>query len=328
MLRNPDSKPTLESIRFVGQTLCRPECVLATKSGDLFVSHLGNGVLHITPTGTQRAIGAISLVDGHAWIPNGIALLPDRTFLVANMGEGGGVWRLHGDGKLEPFILEIDGVPLRPANFVLLDARQRIWISVTTRQWPLPATFSSRRADGYLAVVDRKGARIVADGLAFANELRIDEDYRFLYVVETFGRSIKRFSIDAEAELHNGESFTEFGHGTFPDGIAFDCEGGLWATSVVSNRVIRIDPDGRQTIVLEDADCSWIDHIEHLLESGTLSRNDILQAPARFLKNISSIAFGGPDLRTVYLGSLGGDRLAVFNCPIAGQMPVHWNYTL
>jgi sugar lactone lactonase YvrE len=310
MLRNPNSKPTLESIHFVGQTLCRPECVLATKGGDLFVSHLGKGVLHITPLGRQRAIGAISQVDGRAWIPNGIALLPDRTFLVANMGETGGVWRLHVDGKLEPFILEIDGVPLRPANFVLLDARQRIWISVTTRQWPLPAAFSPRHADGYLAVVDRKGARIVADGLAFANELRIDENYRFLYVVETFGRRIKRFSIDAEAGLHDGESFTEFGHGTFPDGIAFDSEGSLWTTSVVSNRVIKIDPDGRQTIVLEDAEASWIDHIEHLLESGSLSRNDILQTPARFLKNISSIAFGGPDLRTVYLGSLGGDRLA------------------
>jgi hypothetical protein len=44
------------------------------------------------------------------------------------------------------------------------------------------------------------------------------------------------------------------------------------------------------------------------------------------LKNISSIAFGGPDLRTAYLGCLLGDALATFRSPVAGAPPAHWNY--
>ena len=34
--------------------------------------------------------------------------------------------------------------------------------------------------------------------------------------------------------------------------------------------------------------------------------------------------FGGADLRTVYLGSLGGDRLASFRSEIAGHQLAHW----
>ncbi len=45
------------------------------------------------------------------------------------------------------------------------------------------------------------------------------------------------------------------------------------------------------------------------------------------LKNISSIAFGGPDLRTVFLGCLGGDALATFRSPVAGLAPAHWEYS-
>ena len=32
----------------------------------------------------------------------------------------------------------------------------------------------------------------------------------------------------------------EFGTGEFQDGFAFDIEGGVWVTCVVSNKVIRI----------------------------------------------------------------------------------------
>ena len=44
------------------------------------------------------------------------------------------------------------------------------------------------------------------------------------------------------------------------------------------------------------------------------------------LKNIASVAFGGPDLKTVYLGNLAGDRILMFTSPIAGAEPVQWRY--
>jgi hypothetical protein len=47
---------------------------------------------------------------------------------------------------------------------------------------------------------------------------------------------------------------------------------------------------------------------------------------SRCLRNISSIAFGGPDLRSGFLGCLLGDRIARVPMPVAGTAPVHWEY--
>ena len=68
--------------------------------------------------------------------PNGIALTSDGAFLIANLGDDGGIWRLERSGRLAPVLLEVDGAPLPPANFVTIDEQDRIWISVSTRHAP------------------------------------------------------------------------------------------------------------------------------------------------------------------------------------------------
>ena len=42
------------------------------------------------------------------------------------------------------------------------------------------------------------------------------------------------------------------------------------------------------------------------------------------LKNISSIAFGGYDLKNIYLGCLLGKQVATFKSKIRGLEPSHW----
>ena len=39
---------------------------------------------------------------------------------------------------------------------------------------------------------------------------------------------------------------------------------------------------------------------------------------------MASLTFGGPDLQTVYLGSLRGTRVPYFRSPVAGQAMIHW----
>lgn len=320
----------LNEIMTLGVGLSRPECVLATAAGDLFVAHLGSGVLHIAPDGRQRLIGDHREVEGKPWIPNGIALTPEGDFLIANMGETGGLWRLRADGALQPWLREVEGVTLTATNFVTADSSGRLWITVTTRQWPISKAMSPRGpeqvADGYLLVVDEAGARIVADGFAFANEVRLSADETYAYVVETFGRRITRFRVSPDARLSGREVFTEFGYGSFADGAAFDAEGCLWVASIISNRVLRVAPDGSQSVVIEDCDPAHVDKIERQIAAGTVAREDMQRTPTKVLKNVASITFGGQDLRTVYLGSLGGDSLAVFRSPVPGLPPVHWRY--
>ncbi|MEZ5581800.1 MAG: SMP-30/gluconolactonase/LRE family protein [Candidatus Competibacteraceae bacterium] len=103
-------------------------------------------------------------------------------------------------------------------------------------------------------LLDDAGARVVADGLGYTNECVVHPNGKQLYVNETFTRRLTRFKIATDGSLHNKATITEFGAGTFPDGLTFDAEGGIWITSIVSNRVIRVEENGRQTVVLEDND--------------------------------------------------------------------------
>ena len=67
---------TLDDISTIGQGMQRPECVLATKSGDLFCSDSRGGYNIVKPDGQSRFIKAIGAPDD--FMPNGIALLSDR----------------------------------------------------------------------------------------------------------------------------------------------------------------------------------------------------------------------------------------------------------
>jgi sugar lactone lactonase YvrE len=316
----------LSDLRFRGSGLVRPECVLAVEDGSLYTADWRGGVAHVKPDGSHT-LYAGSLPGGRPLRPNGIALRRDGSFLLADLGEAfGGVFALERNGNVRPFVEEVDGVVLPPTNFVVEDAHERTWITVSTRHVPRAAAYRADVADGFIVLVDRRGARIVADGLGYTNEVALSADGAWLYVNETFGRRLSRFRVGADGSLNQHETITTFGRGTFPDGLAFDGDGHAWITSIVSNRVLRVAPDGATTVIVEDADPTHIDFCEQAYRSGTMGRTHLDHAAGARLKNISSLAFGGPDLRTAFLGCLLGDSIATFRAPVAGSQPVHWNY--
>ncbi len=322
----PTPAIALEALRFVGSGLVRPECVLATARGDLYAADWRGGVAHLHPDGSQT-LYASGLPGGRPLRPNGIALRADGSFLLADLGdELGGVFALDRSGQVRPLLERVDGVDLPPTNFVHEDTAGRIWITVSTRHRPRAAAYRGDVADGFIVLLDARGARIVADGLGYTNEALVSPDGRWLYVNETFGRRLTRFRLAADGSLAGRETVTTFGPGTFPDGLAFDADGAVWITSIVSNRVIRVDCDGRQQLMLEDCDRDHLDRCERAFAAGTMGRPHLDTSFGRVLKNISSLAFGGPDLRTAYLGCLLGDRLASFDAPVAGHPPPHWTH--
>lgn len=315
-----------DEITFVGTGLARPECVLTTRSGTVLTSDARGGVSILAPDGTVRFIAAKGAPDG--FLPNGIALMPDRTVLIANLGPTGGIWSMQPDGQVTPLLLEIGGVPLPPTNFVGLDREGRIWITVSTRLFPREKAFRRGWADGFVAVLATGTARIVADGLGYTNEAIVDPTGRWLYVNETIARRTVRFEVKSNGDLGPLEVVAEYPPATFPDGFAFDAEGGVWTVSVGSNRLIRVAPDGRQTILIEDQLPSRLAEIARAFDTDTFGRNELDAGRSRALGNLSSLAFGGPDLKTIYLGSLHGNRLATFRSPIAGAPPVQWDFAV
>lgn len=318
---------SLDEVSFYGSRLARPECVVATRSGDLFTADRRGGVSHLTFDGSHRLyIGGTLDLQGPLH-PNGIALSPDGSFTVAHLGENdGGIYRLERNGQVFPILQRLGGEDLTAVNFVMRDHQNRLWATICTRQRPRMNAFRRDVADGYIVLFDAKGARIVADGIGFANELRVDPAGRVLHVVETYARKLTRFAIADDGALSSRGTVHEFGEGEFPDGLAFDIEGGIWVTCLVSNRLVRIMPDGTRHVMLEDSDPSYSRKVEAAYQAGQMQKAHIDQVQSRKLANIASIAFGGPDLKTAYLGVLLGDRLPTFRSPVAGQPMAHWDW--
>ncbi len=326
----PAAPIALSDLRFFGKNLLRPECVLATRAGQLYSADWRGGVAMTDTEGCSllyRAKADMASPAHRALRPNGIALRRDGSFLLADLGESaGGVFRLARNGQLRPLLETVDGVDLPPTNFVFEDSSSRTWITVSTRAVPRAAAYRADVADGFIVLLDSRGARIVADGLGYTNEAMLSPDGAWLYVNETFGRRLTRFRVAADGSLGERETVTHFGHGSYPDGLAFDAEGHAWITSIISNRVIRVAPDGGQQLMLEDTDPAHVVWCENAYLAGTLGRQHLDKSAGRLLRNISSLAFGGPDLHTAYLGCLQGDAIASFRAPVAGHPPFHWTY--
>ncbi len=320
----------LSAIRHLGHGLQRPECVLTHASGHVFAADWqgDGGVAVIAPDGTVHRVTARGVAEPLR--PNGIALEADGSFLIAHLGDaGGGVFRLFADGRVEPVATEIDGRPLPPTNFVLLDRAGRLWITISTRTLPRHDAARPDVADGYVILVPPDGPpRIVADDLGYTNECIVSQDGRSLFVNETFAKRLSRFEITGDAALGPRETVTTFGAGTFPDGLAPDVDGALWITSIVSNRVIRVAPDGSVETIVEDCDAAAMAQTEAMFQRGALDTARLNLRLGSVLANVSSLAFGGEDLRTAYLGCLKGEAIATFQMPVAGVPPIHWNADL
>jgi hypothetical protein len=314
---------SVEDLQFIGEGLERPETVLATRSGDIFMPDKRGGISSVRADGRTELVLARDAPPG--FLPNGFAVLPDRSFLIAELGQGG-VWHMSREGQLTPHLMEIEGRRLEPTNFVGIDPKGRTWVSVSTRCVPREQAMRKGYGDGYIILMDDKGARVVAEGIGFTNEVIVDPSGEWLYVNETIARCTSRFPIRADNSLGPREVFAQYGAGTWPDGFAFDAEGGVWIVSVVSNRVIRTGPDGVQHLILEDADPDQLQRCEQAFQDGSYTREHLDSGGRRRLGNLSGVGFGGPDLKTVYLGSLFGNRVATFRSPIAGAKPVQWNF--
>lgn len=306
----------------LGDGLVRPECVLTNKYGDVFVSDFRGGVSRISVNGKQSFWGGSHPEIGKLQT-NGFALLDDGSFLLAHLGaDQGGIFKLDRDNRIEGWLLEIDSQPLPPSNFVHLDHQGRIWITVSTRTQPRADAYRKSCDDGFIILVEGNDARIVADGLGYTNEVWVNPAGTELYVNATFSRELIRYEINNN-ELINGTVITAFGAGTFPDGLTMDEEGYLWVTSIVSNRVIRVAPDGDQEIWLEDSVQQHIDWVEDAFQADSMDRPHLDGNPAETLRNISSLAFGDGH---ILLGCLLGHCVKKIGTSINGIKPAHWSF--
>ncbi len=309
----------LSELTFTGHDLVRPESILAKPNGTLWVSDGRGGVTRIDPDGQQTFLG------GLGGEPNGLAMADDGSFFVANIGTGT-IQKLHPDGHTEEFLTEVDGVKLTSANYVFLDSQNRLWMAFSTREshwWPAAA---NPRPDGYIVLLDEKGPRIIRDDIFFTNEIRLDAAEEYLYVAETMKARIIRFRVQPDGSLTDKEVVGPdgLGIGAFVDGFAIDAEGNVWVTTVLRNGVGIITTDGDYHVVFEDANEPLLVTFSEKIVAGTGQPADMAATVGKTLQLVTSVTFAGPDLRTVYVGSLGMNRLPTFRSPVPGLPMRHW----
>jgi sugar lactone lactonase YvrE len=204
---------------------------------------------------------------------------------------------------------------------VLVDG-ERVWITISASTGK-HVHFTAEENTGQILLVQHGNVTVAADGLNWTNELRISPDGKYLFVNETFACRTTRYNVSADGVLSNPFRLT-FPGGTFPDGMAFDAEGALWIICVVSNRLIRVAPDLTWTVVFEDIARSELETIASAHAKGCLTWDQIVQSRGSCVSNLSSVAFGGPDLKTLYLGGLGIGALQVLRSAVAGMPMAHW----
>ena len=119
------------------------------------------------------------------------------------------------------------------------------------------------------------GLKAVLEGIAIPNSLAWSPDGRTMYFADSLRHTIYAFAFTPETgELGTRRVFAETAAPAFPDGSAVDCEGYLWNAEFLGGRVVRYAPDGR------------VDHV--------------LACP---VDRPTCCAFGGPDLRTLFITS-------------------------
>ncbi|MFG1174298.1 SMP-30/gluconolactonase/LRE family protein [Erwiniaceae bacterium CAU 1747] len=141
------------------------------------------------------------------------------------------------------------------------------------------------RNGGKLCRVDENLAlKVKAQDVKISNGLAFSPDRRWMYHTDTPNGMMYRYPLDAAGEPGEREVVRHFiqQQGGLPDGAAVDSEGFYWSAMFDGQRVIRLDPASGKIV-------------------------DEIPLPVRWP---TMVAFGGSDLKTLYITSSRENRSA------------------
>jgi gluconolactonase len=114
-----------------------------------------------------------------------------------------------------------------------------------------------------------------------------------LYVVQSTKENVLRVPILPTGRPGRAAVFVQdVAHA--PDGLAFDAHGFLHVSCYGDNRIWRVSPRGKKSLLADDPTSTVINRA-------------------------TNITFGGPGRRTLYIANLGGWHISKIKLSIAGQ---------
>jgi gluconolactonase len=279
----------------------------AQSLGSLEVAYRANGALEGPTTDadgnvyfSNRGAGSIQKLDTRGRVTtfrevrtNGLAFDPQFRLLVVETGPGGptGTSRLTRvdikTGNTEVLADSYEGKPFRGTNDVTFDGRGRIWFTNDLATDP-GGVYRIDAGDKLTRVLS------VPTDVQYPNGLMVSPDDRTLYVLETNGdvnghRTLAAFDLSADGSASNYHVLHNFYPGRGGDGMTVDSAGNLWVAAGQNH--LRASQNGRPSTETLDTKAG----LYEFAPDG--KQLNFYPCPTDLVTNV---AFGGPDLRTIY----------------------------
>lgn len=184
---------------------------------------------------------------------NGLALTRQKTFLLACTDEHGAILELDSAGKqIRRWDADDKGRAFSGGiNDIVVTANGGAYATVFGPYQAVPTAVVGRvlyRAPGSSSWVE------VANDLNYANGIGISPDQKTLYVAETVGNCILRFTVNDDGSLKDRANFALLNLLTpnkndswwlGPDSMKIDGKGNLYVAQWFGGKILKISPDGR-----------------------------------------------------------------------------------
>lgn len=230
----------------------------------------GGGVFRRNPDGRIE-----TLIPERKFV-GGIALNAHGGILVT--GKSLAQWNEQ-TGQLKDIFAEWEGKQLFGINDLTIDDQGSIWLG-TFGMDIHTFDFKSTPTPGSLYRVDPPGKITkLWEGIEVTNGLGFSPDRKLLYHSDSITKSVWAYDVHSDRTVSPRKLFAKLPEG-MPDGLTIDAEGGVWVAVVAGpGEIVRFKPDS------------------------TLDKR--VKVPA---KTVTSIAFGGPDWRDLYVVTANNDN--------------------
>jgi sugar lactone lactonase YvrE len=243
------------------------------------------GVFRVAPGGKTE-----TLVSAERKGVGGIAFTEDGGLIMT--GPTVALW--YENGPMTDLVDNYPGRLSKTFNDLTVDGLGSVFVGSVNGRGTVSADGIPDTDPGDLYRIDPDATIAVVweGGLECSNGMGFSPDGKTLYLVDAFARCVYVHEVTSGRSLRNRRVFARFTEG-WPDGLAVDAEGGVWAPELFAGAIHRFNSDG------------------------TLDRT--FEAPG---KKVISLVFGGPDLRdmVVVVAKGGGVEGTVYKTrsPIPG----------
>src|SRR6266513_767001 len=194
---------------------------------------------------------------------NGLALTKRKTFLLACTDDPGAILELDMNGKqLRRWDADSNGKKFDGGiNDIVVSANGGAYATVFGPYADPPTPTAVIGKILYLAPGSEKWVE-VADNLNYANGIGVSPDQKTLYVSETVGNCILKFTINGNGSLSNRSNFALLSllvrnkvnsWWLGPDSMKIDSKGNIYVAQWFGGKILKLSPEGKLLHVFEIA---------------------------------------------------------------------------